>query len=257
MCDNCVNPKETFDGSKEMCLVIRLIKSLPEHFKIDHLALVLAGETNAMVKSYRHDALPLFGSGNNHSVNFWCAVVHQGLLLHLLEKEIETYGLIYVTKQGEDFLNYPYEVPMVEDRVFQAKKAAAEEDDGQAAGAAAMRGGGGDTALLSMLKSLRKDLSRKLNLQPWIIFGDPALEDMSILYPISYKELCNCQGVGEGKARKYGKEFIELIKRYVDENDITRPEDFVVKSTPIWSALPELFVNSLVHFRPLCLHIGG
>ena len=236
MCDNCVNPKETFDGSKEMGLVIRLIKSLPEHFKIDHLALVLAGETNAMVKSYRHDALPLFGSGNNHSVNFWCAVVHQGLLLHLLEKEIETYGLIYVTKQGEDFLNYPYEVPMVEDRVFQAKKAAAEEDDGQAAGAVAMRGGGGDTALLSMLKSLRKDLSRKLNLQPWIIFGDPALEDMSSLYPISYKELCNCQGVGEGKARKYGKEFIELIKRYVDENDITRPEDFVVKSTPTKSA---------------------
>ena len=108
-----------------------------------------------------------------------------------------------------------------------------------------MRGGGGDPVLLQMLKNLRKDLSKKLNLQPWIIFGDPALEDMSIIYPITYTELHSCQGVGEGKARKYGKEFIELIKRYVEENDIIRPEDFVVKSAPTRSANKIFIIQSV------------
>ena len=244
LCDNCVNPKATFDGRKEMSLVIRLIKSLPEHFKIEHLASVLAGESNAMIKSYRHDSFPLFGSGKDHGVNFWCAVIHQGLLMHLLEKEIETYGLIYVTDKGEEFFANPYEIRLVEDRVFKGK-GSDDDDDDDAPSGASMKGGGGDAALLSMLKSLRKDLSKKLNLQPWIIFGDPALEDMSILYPITYDELHNCQGVGEGKARKYGKEFIDLIRRYVEENDITRPEDFVVKSAPTKSADKIFIIQSV------------
>ena len=244
LCDNCVNPKATFDGRKEMSLVIRLIKSLPEHFKIEHLASVLAGESNAMIKSYRHDSFPLFGSGKDHGVSFWCAVIHQGLLMHLLEKEIETYGLIYVTDKGEEFFANPYEISLVEDRVFKGK-GSDDDDDDDAPSGASMKGGGGDAALLSMLKSLRKDLSKKLNLQPWIIFGDPALEDMSILYPITYDELHNCQGVGEGKARKYGKEFIDLIRRYVEENDITRPEDFVVKSAPTKSADKIFIIQSV------------
>ena len=231
MCDNCINPKQTFDGRKEMCLVIRLIESLPEHFKIDHLVHILAGTSNAMVKSYNHDTIPLFGYGKDHTERFWSAVIHQGLILHLLSKEIESYGLIHVTAKGDEFFKDPYEILMVEDRIPQGK-ASADDDDAAISDKAAMRGGGGDAALLSMLKSLRKDLSKKLGLQPWILFGDPALEDMSILYPITYEELHNCQGVGEGKARKYGKEFIELIKRYVEENDITRPQDFVVKSAP-------------------------
>ncbi len=243
LCDNCVNPPATFDGRREMCLVIRLIKSLPEHFKIDHIAAVLAGQTNAMIKSYRHDTLPLFGSGSDHSVNFWCAVIHQGLILHLLEKEIETYGLIYVTVKGEEFFKNPYTVLLVEDRTFKGK--GGDDEDDEDAPSSAMKGGGGDAALLSMLKSLRKGMSRRLNLQPWIIFGDPALEDMSILYPITYEELHNCQGVGEGKARKYGKEFIDLIRRYVEENDITRPEDFVVKSAPTKSADKIFIIQSV------------
>ena len=242
MCDNCVNPKPTFDGQKEMCLVIRLIKSLPEHFKIEHLAFVLAGQANALIKSYRQDTFPLFGSGSNHSVKFWCAVIHQGLILHLLAKEIESYGLIYVTAQGESFLDHPYEITLVEERQFKGKNSDDDDDD---APSPSMKGGGGDAALLSMLKNLRKDMSRKLNLQPWTIFGDPALEDMSILYPITYDELHNCQGVGEGKARKYGKEFIDLIRRYVDENDITRPEDFVVKSAPTKSADKIFIIQSV------------
>lgn len=243
LCDNCVNPKPTFDGRKEMCLVIRLIKSLPENFKIEHLASVLAGQSNAMIKSYRHDTFPLFGAGSSHSVNFWCSVINLGLVLHLLAKEIETYGLIHVTPKGEEFFENPYEIRLVDDKVSKGK--IPDDDDDEGVSSSTAKGGGGDPALLSMLKNLRKDMSRRLNLQPWIIFGDPALEDMSILYPITYDELHNCQGVGEGKARKYGKEFIDLIRRYVDENDITRPEDFVVKSAPTKSADKIYIIQSI------------
>ena len=235
VCDNCLHPKPTFDGRKEMQLVIRLIKSLPEHFKIEHLAMVLSGQANAMVKSYQHDTIPLFGEGKNHNDRFWSAVIHQGLLLHLLGKEIESYGRIYVTPKGEEFYSDPWEIRLVEDKPLVRKETEDDEED-TAADKAAMKGGGGDPVLLSMLKNLRKDMSKRLNLQPWIIFGDPALEDMSIIYPISYSELHSCQGVGEGKARKYGKEFIELIKAYVEENDITRPAEFIVKSAPTRSA---------------------
>ena len=235
VCDNCLHPKPTFDGRKEMQLVIRLIKSLPEHFKIEHLAMVLSGQANAMVKSYQHDTIPLFGEGKNHNDRFWSAVIHQGLLLHLLGKEIESYGRIYVTPKGEEFYSDPWGIRLVEDKPLVRKETEDDEED-TAADKAAMKGGGGDPVLLSMLKNLRKDMSKRLNLQPWIIFGDPALEDMSIIYPISYSELHSCQGVGEGKARKYGKEFIELIKAYVEENDITRPAEFIVKSAPTRSA---------------------
>lgn len=247
MCDNCVNPKPSFDGRKEMCLVIELVQSLPEHFKIEHLAMILSGNANALVKSYRHDKIKLFGAGSAHNEKFWATVIHQGLILHFLEKEIETYGLIYVTPEGEAFLAAPYEIRLVEDRVFSNDSGGEEEDDEETATAnAAMKGGGGgDPALLSMLKDLRKDLSRKLGLQPWIIFGDPALEDMSILYPVNLDELHNCQGVGEGKARKYGEKFVELIKRYVEENEISRPEDFIVKSAPSKSANKIYIIQSV------------
>ncbi|MBO7547610.1 MAG: DNA helicase RecQ [Bacteroidales bacterium] len=234
-CDNCVRPKPVFDGREEMALVIRLIRSLPEKFKIEHLANILAGNATALIKSYRHDELELFGAGAAHSDKFWCTVIHQGLILHLLDKEIETYGLISVTPEGEAFLAAPYELRLVEDRTFSAG-GDDEDDDETAIAAAAMKGGGGDAVLLSMLKDLRKDLSRRLKLQPWIIFPDPALEDMTILYPVTIEELRNCQGVGEGKARKFGAEFVSLIARYVEENEISRPDDFVVKSAPSKSA---------------------
>jgi ATP-dependent DNA helicase RecQ len=245
ICDNCLNPKQTFDGRKEMGLVIKLIKSLPEHFKLEHIALILSGKANAMVKSYNHDKIPLYGAGSDHNEKFWSAVIHQGLILHLLEKEIESYGLLYVTEKGEEFFRNPYEIRLVEDRVFKGTAGGGEDDDDAISDKAAMKGGGGDPVLLSMLKNLRKDMSKRLHLQPWIIFGDPALDDMSILYPITFDELHNCQGVGEGKARKYGAEFIELIKRYVEENDITRPEDFVVKSAPTRSSNKIYIIQSV------------
>ena len=233
ICDNCLHPKKMFDGRLEMKLVIRLILSLKEHFKLEHLAAILAGNDTAMVKSYNHDKIQYFGAGDEHSERFWAAVIHQGLIMHLLDKEIETYGLIHVTELGRQFLENPWPLNLVEDRQFSSSDSDEDDDDEMAAGAAAgaMRGGGGDPVLLALLKDLRKDLAHRLGLQPWILFGDPALEDMSILYPISISELRNCQGVGEGKAKKYGKEFVALIAKYVEENEIERPDDFVVKTT--------------------------
>ena len=246
-CDNCVHPKPTFDGRKEMQLVIRLIEALPEHFKLDHLANILAGVSNSLTKSYKHDELEFFGAGKPHSEKFWCTVIHQGLIAHLLAKEIETYGLIHVTDLGRQFATDPWELKLVEDRVFAGGSDDDEDDEEAAAAAVAMKAGGGagDPMLLSMLKDLRKDLGKRLKLQPWIIFGDPALEDMSILYPITFEELKNCQGVGEGKARKFGEEFIKLIKKYVEENEIERPDDFVVKSTPNKSAAKVAIIQSI------------
>lgn len=234
-CDNCLNPRPTFDGQKQMCMVIELIESLPEHFKTDHLATILAGGTNSQIESYKHDELDLYGAGDDHDQRYWEAVIHQGMLMHFLEKEIESYGLIHVTDEGRAFAAAPHELILAEDRVF-SEGTEEDDDDDEMRNAAAMNGGGGDPVLLSMLKDLRKDLSRKLGLQPWIIFGDPALEDMSILYPETLDELKNCQGVGEGKAHKFGQKFVELIAKYVEENEIERPDDFVLKSSPGKSA---------------------
>ena len=227
-CDNCLHPKKQFDGREEMAMVIELIESLPERFKMEHLANILTGEMNSIIKSYHHDRLELFGAGKEHSSRFWNAVIHQGLVLHLLYKDIESYGLISVTDLGREFFAEPCELMLTEDREFADGED--DEEETAAAAAAARGGGGGDPTLLAMLKDLRRDVARKKGLQPWVIFGDPSLEDMSIMYPISYDELKNCQGVGEGKAKKFGKEFIELIAKYVEENEIVRPDDFVMKS---------------------------
>ncbi len=226
-CDNCLHPKRQFDGQEEMCLAIRLINSLPEHFKLEHLANILAGETNPLIKSYRHDKIEFFGAGKDHSVKFWCAVIHQGLINHLMDKEIESYGLINVTDRGQEFLEHPHQLMLTEEREFAEGD---DDDDDVQALASASKDGGGDPVLLAMLKDLRKDMSRRLKLQPWIIFGDQSLEDMTILYPETVGELKACQGVGEGKAKKFGGEFVSLIKKYVEENDIIRPDDFIVKS---------------------------
>ena len=245
-CDNCVHPKEMFDGREEMKLVLQLVESLPEHFKIDHLANVLAGVSNSIIKSYKHDKLKFFGAGAAHSDKFWCTVIHQGLIAHLLAKEIEKYGLIYATEQGRQFLKEPWPLMLVEDRAFSNGTDDEDDEELSAASAAERNGGGaGDPMLLSMLKDLRKNLAKRLKLQPWVIFGDPSLEDMATMYPVTFDELKNCQGVGEGKAHKFGEEFISLIKKYVEENDIIRPDDFVLKSAPNKSANKIFIIQSI------------
>ena len=248
-CDNCLHPKKTFDGREEMAMVIELIQNLPENFKTEHLANILAGEINSIIKSYKHDKIDLFGAGKDHSVRFWSAVIHQGLVMHLLHKDIESYGLISATQAGLEFFAEPYELILTEDREFAEGE---DDDDDIAASAAAARGGGGgDERLLAMLKDLRRDVARKLNLQPWVIFGDPSLEDMSIMYPITIDELKNCQGVGEGKARKYGREFLKLIEKYVEENEIIRPDDFVMKSIVNKSVNKVFIIQSVDRKLPL------
>ena len=245
-CDNCLHPKKQFDGREEMAMIIELIQTLPERFKTDHIANILAGESNSIIKSYHHDKLELYGAGKDHSARFWSTVIHQGLVLRLLYKDIESYGLLSVTDEGLKFLEKPYELMLTEDREF-----AEGEDDDDENVAAAAKGGGGDAQLLSMLKDLRKDVARRLKLQPWVIFGDPSLDDMSIMYPITYDELKNCQGVGEGKAKKFGKEFIELIAKYVEENEIERPDDFVMKSIVNKSVNKVFIIQSVDRKMPL------
>ena len=240
-CDNCLHPKARFDGREELCLVIELIDTLKEHFKLEHLANILAGVSNAMIKSYKHDELELFGAGKDHDTKFWAAVIHQGLIMHYLDKDIENYGLITATDKGLEFYLKPHEVMLVEDRTFSE---GVDEDDDDPVPVSG--GGGGDEMLLKMLKDLRKDVSRKLKLQPWMVFSDPSLEDMTIVYPLTLKELSEkCQGVGEGKAKKFGQPFVDLIAKYVEENEIDRPDDFVVKSVASKSGNKVYIIQSI------------
>ncbi len=225
-CDNCLHPKKQFDGQDQMCLVLETVQKALEQFNTEHIANIIAGVANAMVKSYQHHKLDVFGMGKDKSVNFWCAVIRQGLILHLLDKDIEKYGTLFLTPAGKDFLENSHTLMLVEDR----EMATEEEDDDAPSGASRGAGGGGDTTLFSMLKELRKDMAHKYKLAPFVIFQDPSLEDMSINYPVTLEELVHCQGVGEGKAKKYGTPFVDLISRYVEENDIERPQDMVVKS---------------------------
>ena len=245
-CDNCLHPKKRFDGSEEMKMVIELVLSMPEHFKTDHLANILSGVSNSVIKSYNHNLSPFFGMGKDRSVKFWSSVIHQGVILHLLDKEIESYGLISVTDEGRAFLESHQPLMLTEERSFTGQSDDDDDDE-----APRVTGEAGDPALLALLKALRKSVSRKRGLQPWIIFSDQALDDMSILYPFTTDELKRCQGVGEGKARKYGGEFLALIRKYVEENEIERPEDIVIRSTESKSAHKVEIIRAIDRKLPL------
>ena len=245
-CDNCLHPKKRFDGSEEMKMVIELVLSMPEHFKTDHLANILSGVSNSVIKSYNHNLSPFFGMGKDRSVKFWSSVIHQGVILHLLDKEIESYGLISVTDEGRAFLDSHQPLMLTEERSFTGQSDDDDDDE-----APRVTGEAGDPALLALLKDLRKSVSRKRGLQPWIIFSDQALDDMSILYPFTTDELKRCQGVGEGKARKYGGEFLAMIRKYVEENEIERPEDIVIRSTESKSAHKVEIIRAIDRKLPL------
>ena len=207
-CDNCLHPKKLFEGQEYLETVLELVDSMKENFKAEHLANILAGESNSIIKSYNHHLSEFFGLGKDKGIKFWIAIIRQAVVMHFLHKDLEQYGLISITPEGKEFLEHPHSVMMAEDREFADGD---EEDDEDSAAVSAVRHGGGvgDPVLFAMLKDLRKDMSRKLKLPGFVIFTDPSLEDMSIHYPITLDELKNCQGVGEGKARKFGKEFIK------------------------------------------------
>ncbi len=223
-CDNCLHPRKQFDGQEEMCLVMETVQKSLQQFNSEHIANIIAGVSNAMIKSYQHHKLDVYGMGKDRTAHFLNAIIRQGIVLHFLEKDIEKYGALSVTQAGKDFLGNPSPLMLFEDREME------EETDASADTQTKAGGGGGDTVLMSMLRDLRRDMAHRLKLAPFVIFQDISLEDMSILYPVTLEELVHCQGVGEGKARKYGKGFVELIEKYVEENEIIRPQDMVVKS---------------------------
>ena len=247
-CDNCLHPKAQFEGKEFMCMVIELITSMKENFKAEHLANILGGVSNSIIKSYNHHKLELFGIIPNKGADFWLAIIRQGLILQLLYKEVEKYGLITVTPKGLEFYKKPWSIMLTEDRKFDDSD---DDDETQTAGNQKHHSGAGDEALLSMLKDVRQSLSKRLNIPPFVIFQDPSLEDMSIMYPTTIEELKACQGVGEGKAKKFGNEFIRLIAKYVEENDIIRPTDFLVKTVPVKSSNKISIIKSVDRRTPL------
>lgn len=246
-CDNCLFPKKQFDGKEEVAVVLDLVAGMKEQFKAEHIANILSGVNNSIIKSYNHHNHELFGIGISKGNKFWMAVIRQCIIHHLLDKEIELYGLLSITDKGLEFLKEPYTMMLKEDREFENDS---EDDDisspGLKQGAAA-----GDPILLAMLKSLRLSMAKKINLPPFVIFNDTSLEDMSIHYPIEVDELKHCQGVGEGKAKRYGKEFLELISKYVEENEIERPSDLIIKSVANKSLNKVYIITSIDRKLPL------
>ena len=221
-CDNCCNPKPKIEAKREMKLALEVLEEIGDKFKIDHLVAVLTGKVTAMVKSYNHNKLECFGAGDEKDAPFWNAVIRQALIMGLVDKNIENYGLISVNDRGKAFIDKPTSVTITLDHDYDS------EDEANAAGP--MKGGGAaDEELFAMLKDLRRKVAKQNDLPPYVIFQDPSLEDMSIQYPITMEELQTISGVGAGKAQKFGAEFIKLIKTYVEEKEIIRPQDLVVK----------------------------
>ena len=222
-CDNCCNPKPKVEAKREMVLALEALEDIGDKFKIDHLVTVLMGKMTAMVKSYGHNKSEYFGAGEEKDVRFWNAVIRQGLIMGLIDKNIENYGLISVNDKGRAFMDKPTAVTITLDHDY-------DSEEENAASSGPMRGGGAaDEELYAMLKDLRRSVAAHNNLPPYVIFQDPSLEEMSIQYPITIEELQTISGVGAGKAQKFGAEFIKLIKTYVDEKEIIRPQDLVVK----------------------------
>jgi ATP-dependent DNA helicase RecQ len=221
-CDNCNNPKPTFEGKEFVRTALDAIRITKEMAKAEHIANVLIGVGNSAVKAYKHHHLEIFGQGKDKDAKFWMAVLRQAMIARMLTKEIENYGVLKLTAKGNEYLDNPTSFIFSEDHDYSIP------DD-----ITILKGGGGaslDMTLFNMLKDLRKSLSKKLKLPPFVIFQDPSLEDMATSYPVNIEELSNMTGVGNGKAKKYGAEFVKLICKYVEENEIERPQDMVVKS---------------------------
>ena len=221
-CDNCLNPRKQVEAKELLVAVLEVVSALKEKFKSDYVVNILIGNETAEIQSFKHNELEVFGSGQDEDEKTWNAVIRQGLIAGYLEKDIENYGLLKISKKGRDFMNKPVSFKITEDNEFDE-----EEEEVQIKGGASCAV---DPVLYSMMKDLRKKLSKRLDVPPFVIFQDPSLEAMATTYPITIEELQNIPGVGAGKAKRYGKEFVELIKRHVEENEIERPEDLRVRT---------------------------
>ena len=237
-CDNCLNPKKQVEAKDSLCTVIETILAVKENFKTDYIIDVLLGRETTEVLAQKHDELDIFGSGMGEEDKLWNAVIRQALIAGYLRKDVESYGLLKVTPEGHKFLKSPKSFKITEDNDFDEEQ----EDD------TPLRGGGScavDPALYSMLKDLRKKLSKQLEVPPYVIFQDPSLEAMATIYPVTLEELQNIPGVGSGKAKRYGEEFCKLIKKHCEENEIERPEDLRVRTVANKSKLKVSIIQSI------------
>ena len=237
-CDNCLNPKKQVEAQDALCAVIETIIAVKENFKQDYIIDILLGKETSEVLAHKHEDLEVFGSGMGEEERLWNAVIRQALIAGYLDKDVENYGLLKVTPAGNKFLKKPVSFKIVEDTDFDEEEA--EE--------APMRSGAScavDPVLYSMLKDLRKKMSKRLDVPPYVIFQDPSLEAMATIYPITLEELQNIPGVGAGKAKRYGQEFCELIRKHCEENEIDRPEDLRVRTVANKSKLKVSIIQSI------------
>lgn len=239
-CDNCLHPKQKFDGQEFVQMAVELIKETKQQFKEKHLVQVIIGKASPTIKQYKHNDLKLFGEGSEHDERFWSGVFRQALIEELIIKDIENYGILKITPKGERFLKKAYPIMLVKE-----VNSEDEDDDIIEDIAGGPKGGAVDKTLFSLLKDLRKDISRKENLPPFVIFQDTSLEDMCIQYPTTLEEMTQIIGVGQGKAHKYAAPFISLIKKHVEDNEIERPQDLIVKSVVNKSALKVFIIQSI------------
>ncbi len=238
-CDNCRHPKPRVDAKAPLKMALEALRDIGDKFKADYLINVLTGKNTALIKSYGHHKSKWFGAGEEHDARFWGAVLRQGLILGLIDKNIENYGLLSINPKGEQFIALPTPVTVTLDHNY-------DEEEREAESVAPMgRGGAADEELFAMLKDLRKKVAKQQGLPPFVIFQDPSLEDMSIQYPVTIEELQNITGVGAGKARKFGEEFVKLIKAYVEEKEIVRPQDMVVKAVANKSGIKIFIIQSI------------
>ena len=238
-CDNCRNLKPKVDARAALKMALEALRDIGDKFKADYLVNVLVGKTTALIKSYGHNKSKWFGAGAEHDARFWGAVLRQALILGLIDKNIENYGLISVNKKGEGYIALPFPVTVTLDHDY-------DEEEKESESVAPMgKGGAADEELFSMLKDLRKKVAKQHGLPPFVIFQDPSLEDMAVQYPITFEEMQNITGVGVGKARKFGEEFIRLIKAYVEEKEIIRPQDMIVKGVASKSGNKIFIIQSI------------
>lgn len=237
MCDNCRSPKKHFAAEDQLLQVLKLIQEFGEKFDDQHIINIMMGVDNAQISSYGHDKLSVFGSGKDSGELLWKSLMRQAVLNNFLFKDVDNYGLLKLTKSGKAFIKSPHNVKFILNTPIESAV-----DDNDNAG---LQVGVLDTHLLMMLVDLRKKIAKQHNLPPFVIFQDPSLEEMCTHYPISIEELKQIQGVGAGKALKFGKPFVELIKFYVEENDIDRPNDLVIKSAANKSALKVSIIQNI------------
>ena len=234
-CDNCQSPKKQVEAKELLEIVLETVLAVKENFKVEYIIDVLMGKETTDILSHKHDELECFGCGDDEDVKRWNAVIRQAMIAGYLDKDVENYGIIKVTKQGKDFLKKPVSFKIVEDKDFEEEETIIQTGNSFAV----------DPELYAMLKNLRKKLSKQLELPPYVIFQDPSLEAMATTYPITIDELKNIPGVGEGKAKRYGEEFCALIKRHCEENEIDRPEDIRIRTVANKSKLKVAIINAI------------